>query len=399
MTEQTITKLKIIAPVDALLEATAKLLVVVPAKSSRPVLSNIQFTVREGILELSGTDSVAGIHYAVPAATVKEEGSGLLNGARFAELLKEFRGAEARISFNPSGGCQFRAKGGNYKVVGDDVRDYPKLPRFEGKKGFDIFGADLVDMIKKTEFAAAPEESRLTINGVLFELKAGRFRLVATDNKRMSINERLIEVSELDDFSVSLPAEFLRATLKVTSKDLASKNSTLGLAGTKVFYRIPGATVYSTILQGTYPPYGEALGLRLGHHIDCNVKELLSTLRRAMLVNSDLAAFNFERNALRLESLSSTVGVGTADMETEFEPPEGAERIRVGFNPSFFKDALEAMTTKRCRFYFHGPRNAGVLKELICGPTIGPDGMDLGEQELVSDQFVYAVMPAMLPRE
>ena len=108
-----------------------------------------------------------------------------------------------------------------------------------------------------------------------------------------------------------------------------------------------------------------------------------------MLVNSDLIAFNFEACALRLSAVSSSVGAGTAEMETSFTPPEGQEKIQVGFNPSYFKDAVEVITTKRCRFMFEGPRHAGILKELVTD--------DSGET--VSEEFIYAVMPALLPRE
>jgi len=390
--QQTATKLNIICPVDSLLEATAKLLSVVPPKSPKPVLSNIRFAVKDGILELTGTDFTAGIHYSIPAATVKTEGEGLLNGAKFSELLKEFRGTESKIAFAPRGGCKFKAKGGNYKVVGDDVRDYPKAPRFDGKPGFALLGSDIVDMIKKTAFAAAPEDSRLTINGVLFELKGSRFRLAATDNKRMAITERQVTPG-VEDFRVSVPKSFLAAVLKVTTKDVASKTATIGMVGTKIFYRLPGVTVYSTIMQGIYPPYQEALDIALKYHIDCSVSDLLSTLRRAMLVNSDLTAFIFETNVLKLQVMSSGVGAGTADMPTAFALPEGEDRVRIGFNPSYYKGALEAMTSKRCRFSFEGPRNAGVLRELVT--AIGAEST----VEDVSEEFVYAVMPALLPAE
>lgn len=386
------TKLTFTCPVDALLEATAKLLSVVPAKSPKPVLSNIHFAIRDGALELSGTDFTAGIHYSIPGAEVLEEGEGLLNGARFSELLKEFRGAEAKVVFNPRGGCQFRAKGGRYKVVGDDIRDYPKTRRFEGKSGLPIIGAELVDMIKKTAFAAAPEESRLTINGVLFEFKEGRFRLVATDNKRMAITEREID-ADVEPFAVSVPQAFVKAVLKVTTKDVAGKDAVLGVTKTKIFFRLPTSTVYSTVLQGTYPPYQEALGIALDYNIECSTGELLSAIRRASLANDSLTSFVFTDELLSLSAASSSYGAGCALMPTQLRLPDDVEKVRVGFNPSYFKDALEAMTAKRCRLYFQGPKNAGVLKEIV---TVGE-----GEEtkEVLSNKFTYAVMPALLPRE
>jgi len=387
MTTATSTNLSLTAPVDALLEATSKILSVVPSNSPKPVLSNIMFAVRDGVLELTGTDIVAGIYYQIPAAQIDTEGVGLLNGIRFSDLLKEFRGTDAKIEFSGRGGCLFKARGGRYKVVGDDVRDYPRTRRFDAENGVIITGAELVEMIKKTQFAAAPEESRLTINGVLFELKGNQLRLVATDNKRMSITQCLVRGSH-EPFSASVPMGFLKALLKVCSKDIAGKDAVLGLSKTQVFFRLPGATVYSTILQGDYPPYEEAYGIKLSYHIDCSVPEMLSTLRRVMLVNDQLAEFLFTDGALTLQGVSTSVGSGSAVMATELQLPEGTERVRAGYNPKYFREALEAMSSKRCRLRFQGPRNAAVLQELL---------MD-GENEVVSDRFVYAVMPALLPQ-
>jgi DNA polymerase III subunit beta len=382
------TKLSIIAPVDALLEATAKLLLVVPAKSPKPVLSNIRFSVRNGILELTGTNAMVGIHYTIPAASVKSEGEGLLNGIKFIELLKEFRGTETKIDFSDRGGCRFKAKGGKYKVIGDDIRDYPKTPRFETSKGLNILASDLVVMIKKTIFASAPEESRLSINGILMEVEDDHLRLIATDNKRMAINEYDI-ATNLDDFRVVVPSDFLRAILKVTSRDIADNIAVIGVSGKKVFYRLSGITVYSATIQGVFPPYGEVLNFKLKHHIDCSTKSLLHTLRRAMLINKDLIAFNFGQDILKLSAVSSLVGAGTTDMETNFTPPNGQEEIKIGFNPRYLRDALEVITTKRCRILFEGPKNAAILKELITNDDI----------DSVFDQFTYTVMPALLPRE
>jgi DNA polymerase-3 subunit beta len=260
--------------------------------------------------------------------------------------------------------------------------------RFDKNKGLDILSLDLVDMIKKTIFASAPEESRLSINGALVELKEGHFRIVATDNKRMAITEYPI-VTSTDDFRVAVPVGFLRAILKVTSRDIDTRIATIGVSGKRVFYKISGITVYSAILQGAFPPYEEILNIKLNHHIDCSTKVLLHTLRRAMLVNKDLISFNFEQCILKLSAISSLVGAGTTDMETSFTPPNAQGVIKIGFNPAYLKDALEAITTKRCRLLFEGPKNAGILKELITND----------EGESVFDQFTYAVMPALLPRE
>jgi DNA polymerase-3 subunit beta len=383
--QKTEAKLNFTAPVDALLEAATKIMSVVPAKSPKPVLTNIKFETIDGKLELSGADVGAGIYYAIPAATVTAEGTGLIGGTTLLETLKEFRGGDATIVFNPRGGCRFKAPGGDFKIVGDDPRDYPHIVRFEHHPGINIPGTDLVDMVKKSAFAIAEEESRLATSGVLFEHKAGRFRLVATDNKRMAINQRSIEAGGAD-FSVTVPPAFLKALLKVVSKDVAGNQATIGVDSNRIFFRLSTATVYSSVLDGKFPPYEEALKIVLAQTIDCNVATLLATIRRTCLVDKDTCAFNFTKGAVGLKASSSTVGTGSVDMPISYEGPD----VRVGLNPVFVREGLEAMTSRRCRFMFQGPRNAGVFKEVLAAS----DGT-----ESVSDRFTYAVLPVLLPKE
>lgn len=384
-TAQAAQKLNFTAPVDALLEAATKIMSVVPAKSPKPILTNIKFSTHEGRLELSGADVTSGIYYAIPSATIAAEGVGLIGGTTLIETLKEFRGADGSFLFESRGGCRFKSHGGNFKLVGDDPRDYPHIMRFDHHPGIVIPGADLVDMVKKSAFAIAEEDSRLATNGVLFEHKSGRFRLVATDNKRMAINQRSIE-GQHADFSVTVPPAFLKAMLKVVSKDVAGDKATIGVDSNRIFFKLSAATLYSYVLDGKFPPYEEALKINLSQSIECGVSSLLSTIRRACLVDKDLSAFNFVKNELKLRSSSAAVGTGSVDMAIHYDGPD----VRVGLNPVYIREGLEAMTSKRCKFMFQGPKNAALLKEVLAAA----DGT-----ESVSDRFTYAVLPVLLPKE
>lgn len=383
--QQVETKLSFTAPVDALLEAASKVMSVVPPKHQRPILTNVRLGVVDGVLEMSGSDGVSGIYYAIPAANVTSEGVGLLNGVMFLDYLKEFRGRDVTIAFNPRGGCRFKADGGEFKILGDDPRDYPHLVRFDHHPGITVPGVDLVDMVKKTAFAVDENEARLATNGVLFEHKGGRFRLVATDRMRMSINQRDVQAGQ-NDFSATVPATFLKSLLKVVSKDVATGQTTIGLDSDRIFFRLGTATIYGLVLEGKFPPYEEALRIVLSQHIDCSVSELLATIRRACLVDKSLCAFNFTNGELRLKSTGASVGTGKAEMPILYTGPD----VRVGLNPVFIREGLEVMTAKRCRFSFQGPRNAGVVKELIT---------DENGVEAVSDRYLYAVLPIVLPAE
>jgi DNA polymerase-3 subunit beta len=382
-------------PVDSMFGPAIKVGSIVPARGEKPIISNIRFSVNNGVLELEGTDLKAFLRHSIPAATITTSGSGLLAGSRLLEVLKEFRGAEATFVFDPRGGCRLTTTGNTYKLVGDDPRDFPTLARFDTDPGFQIKGSALVDMVNKTEFAAADEQTRYAIGGVNFELKGSRFRLAATDTKRIAVAQQTLQIPlrpdgqpEVADFSVVAPLSFFRLLKRVISKDLMESMVTIGVSGPYLFVRLPNAIVHTLLVAGRFPAYEEGFKAVLSKYIDCTVETFATLLKRAILVEAGKAVFEFSPNLLTLRSEMPTVGASSVSMPT----PYTGEVTKIGFSPLFIKEALEVMTSERCRFAFDGPKKIATLKEIVVSA-------DVAKGELVSDCFAYAIMPVVIPGE
>lgn len=382
-------KLSFTVPVNSLLDAAVKVGSIVPAKGDKPIVSNVKFSIENGVLEIAGTDLRSFLYHQIPDAKVSSEGSALVSGARLLEILKEFKGNDATITLDPRGACRFKSKDDTLKIMGDDVRDYPTLSRFDAEKGFEVLGADLIEMIQKTEFAANPEQNRLAIHGVCFEMKGGRFRLVATDVKRIAYVQKQIPMplnaegmQAIPDFSAVAPLSALTVLRKAISKEHADKMVTVGLSGSYLFFRLPNATAYALTLNGKFPPYEDGFRAALTKHVDFGVDDLLALVKKITLVDPDGALFEFSPGKLSLRSQKPTIGVGDVSMPINYT----GEVVKIGFCPRFIQDALDAMTSDRCRFLFDGPKKIGLLKEL--------EVTDTGEA--VSDDYCCAIMPIVI---
>lgn len=377
----TTTKLSFSVSVDALLDVAAKVGSIVPAKGDKPIISNMRFGVHNGVLELSGTDLRATIYHQLPTATVVTEGVGLIGGARLLEILKEFKGETAAFSFDLRGGCKFTVNNDTLKIHGDDPRDFPAMSRFDGDSGLQLTGSDLIDMIDKTEFAAAPEQNRLAINGVLFELKLGRFRLVSTDARRISYAQKSIQAS-IADFAVVAPLPCLKLIKRAISKSALDQPITLGVNGSFLFLRLQSATIYTLVLNGRFPPYEDGFKVTLGKHVDFNVTSFMTLLRRITLVDPGGATFEFAPGKLTVKSQLPAVGMADITMPIDYT----GEYTKIGFSPKFIQEALEATSIDRCRLQFDGPKKIGLLKEIVATDT----------GEVVSDDYVCAIMPIVI---
>src|SRR5206468_11350447 len=79
--------------------------------------------------------------------------------------------------------CQFN----EFEMGGEDPADFPEVPAFAEEKYHELTAGPLREMIRRTLFAAATENPRYALTGILWELEGEKARLVATDGRRLAV--------------------------------------------------------------------------------------------------------------------------------------------------------------------------------------------------------------------
>ena len=156
----------------------------IPSKTTLPVLSNILFEATEDGVWMSGTDLDVAVRVKV-LADVKESGSLTAPGKKLQEITRELPDQPVEITTR---GDQIELKCGRsqFKLNGLPSDEFPSLPEVDFEEGWSVKGADLHGLIQHTAFAVSNEESRPILNGVLWELRDGHMRMVATNGHRLA---------------------------------------------------------------------------------------------------------------------------------------------------------------------------------------------------------------------
>lgn len=367
-------------PVNDFLAAASKAVSVSPSNSPKPVLSSVLIRTKDQDLELVATDAVTTIVHRLPSARIYSGGSGLINAAKLAQLLKQFRDLDARLTFDSRNSCKFRAKGGDYSIYGQNPQDFPLIKDFSSAPGVDVPGVILLDMLARTIFAAAPDQGSLAINGIKISLEGGEFKMAATDNKRLAVAK--VPLDSEYNFEAIVPADNLKIVSKILGRG-ASEDVTIGVSGSSFFVEADSATVSFLMVNGRFPAYESVLNVELPLYADCSRDELSAAISRARLVDETMAVLTFDSNKLQLRSKSIGVGSSTVELDVDYT----GDSTKLGFNPSFIEEALSVMKTKKCRFKFKDNLKAGMLREL-----------EKEDDELKeSEDYVYAFMPYALP--
>src|SRR5262249_30404421 len=160
----------------------------VPSKEIKPILRNIKASAEDDKLTLLATDLELGIRLEVRGVRVEDAGDAVLPAVRTLSILRESTDDEMLIEADTQT-TFVRGEHNEFEMGGEDPADFPDVPAFAEDKHHELTAGPLREMIRRTIFAAAIENPRYALTGVLWELDGDKVRLVATDGRRLAVAE------------------------------------------------------------------------------------------------------------------------------------------------------------------------------------------------------------------
>lgn len=368
--------LKLRGDAKDLADALGVVTAVVPAKSTRPILQNVLLDACAGVLELTGTDLDVSIRVRVERVDVLGEGRVLVNAARFQQILRELSGDQVEVEVDDRAGCTISTGDAKFHVMGEQPDDYPELPEVAAEGGHRFPAAALAEMIRRTQFAAHPEKTRYAMNGVLVDLADRRLRLVATDGKRLAMQERVLAEDVPTPVFVVVPTKAMALLQRIAGA--TEGDVELFVEATQILLRTSGTSVVARLIEGHFPPYEDVLPRAHDKRLTLPREGFMAALRRAALLatkDSQAVRFQFAREGLVLTARVPEVGESrvTFPLDYPFDP------IETGFNPAFFVDVLRVLEGVELTLALKDAKSAAVIEERFEGGS-----------------YVYLVMPLNL---
>ena len=157
----------------------------VPAKTTLPILSNILLEATKDGIRLSGTDLDISVSTTV-SASVDQEGAITLPARKLVEIVRELPNAAIRLTASGEQRVTIECGRSKFRLLGLPREEFPAFPTVKFEGGWRTSSKDLQKLIAHVAFAASTEESRPILNGVLWELRPERMRMVATNGHRLA---------------------------------------------------------------------------------------------------------------------------------------------------------------------------------------------------------------------
>jgi len=333
----------------------------IPSKTTLPVLSNILFETAGDGIRMSGTDLDVSVRLQVPAE-VKEGGALTAPGKKLQEIARELPDEMVEIATRGDQ-IELRCGRSRFKLNGLPSDDFPQLPQVDFGSGWSAAGKDLLSLVRHTAFAVSTEESRPVLNGVLWEVRDGEMRMVATNGHRLARMRIPAGPSVETTTQFIVPPAALQQVQRLFKEEdqvtVAREQNHLG-------FKAGNAEVYTRLIEGTYPNYEQVIPKDNDKSAVIQRKLLESAVRRVAAVASDQThriRLEFGPSRVLFNVLTPDLGEAHDEIEISYE----GDPITIGFNANYLLEVLRYVGTDEVKMSFKAPERAAVVEPLASG--------------------------------
>ena len=361
---------------EQLQEGLAAVSASIPAKTTLPVLANILVETTEKGIRLSGTDLDIAVSTEV-VADVETQGAITIPAKKLSEIARELPPSPVKIASTGEQRVTLECGRSRFKLLGLPRDEFPSFPSVRFEESWRVKSGDLQQLIMHTSFAVSTEESRPILNGVLWELRPERMRMVATNGHRLAKMELAITSAGAPSGDLIVPPKALDQIRRLfpaeEELEIAKGDNHLG-------FRSPVTSVFTRLIEGPFPPYEQVIPKDNEKICIADKASLVGALKRMSVVASDQThriKLSFNAGMLKFAVQTPDLGEAADELAVRYT----GDPLDVGFNAAYLLEVLRYMPTDEVKLTFKAPERAA---------TIEPEGWDS------SAQYLCLVMPLRL---
>ncbi len=333
----------------------------VPSRPTHPVLGNVLLVADEkGRVSLTGFDLSLGIHTSF-VADVPQGGKITLPAKLLSDIVSKLPDGELTLTIDEENEesesvlATLTSASGRFQIRGLTADEYPELPTVDETTPLMLPVGALNEGLRGTLFASSTDETKQVLTGIHLKGSADSLEFAATDGHRLAVveaptqveteeGEEAVQVSNLEDFSVTIPARALRELERVLSARQDSDLVSLCVDETQVIFELGDQRLTSRKLDGAYPAYQQLIPRQFSRTVTMERKQLLSGLERVSVLadqKNNLVKFSLDSNDNQLTLSVEAQDLGNARESLSISMTGDSGDI--AFNVKYLMDGLRAL--------------------------------------------------------
>lgn len=339
----------------------------------------------EGRLKIAATNMEIGVTTWIDAS-VEEEGQITVDARLLSEFVNTLPSGEVQLDLDPNRlSLTVRAGRDKAAINGIDAEDFPVITSMKDDDfTVSIDAQTLKERISLVEFAAATDESRPVLAGVLTRFDGDTMLMASADGFRMAVAEGSSGTTVEERLDVIVPARSYRELARLLGD--YDEEITLSVTTNKaqILARFGDTEWVSQLIDGTFPDVKQIVPREFATRVDVGRDSLLNAVRRA----SYFARENNDVIRLAIHSGDDDMTPGSVEVTANAAERGNSEsfvdasisggELQVAFNSKYLADVLGVLKHGNVMLGLNGANQAGVVR---------PSG---------GDSYSHVIMPMVI---
>jgi DNA polymerase-3 subunit beta len=358
----------------------------VASRSTLPVLSNVMLATDNGRLKLSATNLELGINCWI-GAKVEADGATTVPARLLTDFINSLPPEQIDLELAVrTQTLNARCARFEANIKGIDAQEFPIIPTADdAEHAIRLNPEDLRQMIDQVVFAAATDESRPILTGVLARFEEDRLTLAAADGFRLSVRSAPLGQTIDQPVEVIIPARALGELARISIDQEDWVEVIITPARNQVLFHLNDVDLVSQLIEGRFPDYRQIIPSGCTTRTVLESNGFLKAARVSHLFARDAA--NIVRveitpgdelmpGHLTLAATSAELGDNVGQVDAVIE----GDAIEIAFNAKYLIDVLSVVDTAQVALETTTPSSPGVLRPV-------------GDED-----FIHVIMPMHLSR-
>ena len=338
-------------------DAVLKVSKAIATKTTNPILEGVRLVAEENELTLSATDLELSIEKKIHA-DIKEEGEIVVPGKFFSDFVKKLTNEKIELTLNEKNQLVIKYIDSEGSIACYNADEYPGFKKIDTNSYFGITKQNLKNLINKSIFSVAVDDSRPILKGCLFEIGEQSISSVSSDGYRLSLVKQPLAFSNVET-SVIIPDKSLREISKLL--DDSDEIVNVYVQKNYIMVDIGDTKVITRLLEGEFLNYQQIISSSSPESVvTVNKSQFEDALERASLLSkigqNNLVKFDINERNLCLTS-NSEIG----NVKENINISLAGKDLVIAFNARYFMEAFRVNEDEFVKISFTSPTTPCVI--------------------------------------
>ena len=361
--------MKVICEGVELSDAVMKVSKACSTKTTTPILESSRISAENDSVMLLATDGEIAIRKEI-RAEVLEEGAICVPGKYFSDFIKKLENVQITLS-NEDEKLTIRYGASESTLQLLNAEDFPKIDTEIKENSVELYAKDLKELIAKTTFCCAQDDSRPILKGCLVQAKDGCVSFTALDGYRMATCKKNI-LGMRGDIRIVCPGRTLNEIGRMLGAD--DEKIAVFVQKNMLMVSIDDTVLTSRLYEGEFVNISNIVPREFTSEVIVDRNAMQESVERAAVLartdKNSIVTFDIHESEM---GVSSNTMIGRVDESVPILL-EGKD-VLIALNCKYVSECLNAVADEKVRIGFNG-----AVSPCVVTPVDG-------------DSYLYLILP------